>query len=122
MAITATPAKAQITSRMVKQTTVSHTPDGDVTGTDATIYGLDLNNTHSQTAYFKIYDIGAVTYGTSAPDIVIPVAAGQRQVVTVVEGITMTTCVTWAASQGAGTTSGSVLSGGALVAIATVID
>ena len=122
MAITATPVKTYVTSRMIKQTTVTNTPDGDVTGTNATIYGLDLNNTHSQTAYFKIYDIGAVTYGTSTPDIVIPIAAGQRQVVTVVEGITMTTCVTWAASQGAGTTSGSILSGGALVAIATVID
>tara|TARA_R110000824_G_scaffold392609_2_gene591121 strand:+ start:3018 stop:3386 length:369 start_codon:yes stop_codon:yes gene_type:complete len=122
MAITATPVKTYVTSRMVKQTTVSHTPDGNVTGTNATVYALDCNNTHSQTAYFKIYDIGAVTYGTDAPDIVIPVAAGQRQVVTIVEGITMTNCVTWAASQGAGTLSGAALSGGALVAIATVID
>ena len=122
MAITATPTKAYATSRMIKQTTVSHTPDGDLTGTNATIYGLDLNNTHSQVAHFKIYDIGATTYGTSTPDIAIPVAAGQRQVVTIVEGITMTNCVTWAASQGAGTTAGAALSGGALVAIATVID
>ena len=122
MAITATPVKTYVTSRMVKQTVVNNTPDGDVTGTNATVYGLDLNNTHSQIAYFKIYDIGAVTYGTDAPDISIPVAAGQRQVVTIVEGITMTNCVTWAASQGKATTSGSVLSGGALVAIATVID
>jgi len=122
MAITATPTKAYITSRMVKQTVVNNTPDGDVTGTNATIYALDLNNTHSQIAHFKIYDLGATTYGTTAPDIAIPVAAGQRQVVTIVEGITMTNCVTWAASQGAGTTAGSVLSGGALVVVATVID
>ena len=122
MAISATPPKAHITSRLVKQTTVTHTPDGDLTGTNPTIYSLDLNNTHSQTAYFKIYDLGATTYGTTAPDIAIPVAAGQRQVVTIVEGITMTNCVTWAASQGAGTTAGAALTGGALVAIATVID
>ena len=122
MAISATPVKTYVTSRMVKQTTVTHTPDGDVTGTNATVYAFDCNNTHSQTAYFKIYDIAAVTYGTTAPDIAIPVAAGQRQVVTIVEGITMTNCVTWAASQGAGTTAGSVLSGGALVVVATVID
>ena len=122
MAITATPTIAYVTSRMVKQTVVNHTPDGDVTGTNATIYGLDLNNTHSQTAYFKIYDLGATTYGTTAPDIVIPVAAAQRQVVTIVEGVTMTNCVTWAASQGAGTTAGAALTGGALVVVATVID
>jgi hypothetical protein len=122
MAITATPALAKITSRMIKQTVVNNTPDGDLTGTAATIYALDLNNTHSQIAYFKIYDIGAVTYGTDAPDISIPVAVGQRQVVTIVEGITMTSAITWAASCGKATTSGSVLSGGAFVAIATVID
>jgi hypothetical protein len=122
MAITATPPLAKMTSRMVKQTTVSHVPDGDLTGTNPTIYSLDLNNTHSQIAYFKIYDIGAITYGTDAPDISIPVAAGQRQVVTIVEGITMTSAMTWAASQGKATTSGAALSGGVLVAIATVID
>ena len=123
MALSSTPSITYITSRMVKETDVNNTPNGNITGTNSKLYSLDLNNTHSQKAYFKIYDLATVvSYGTSTPDICIPVPNGTRQTVIIVEGITSTNAVSWAASQGKGTTAGSGISGGAFVAIATLID
>mgnify|MGYP003154436420 CR=1 FL=1 len=122
MALSATPAISLITSRMIKQTTVTNTTDNNVTGTNATIHVLDLNNTHSATGYFKIFDNGNPVYGTTTPDIVIPVAASLRQVVTIVEGITTSTAISWGVSDGAGTTAGGALSGGAFVVVGMFID
>tara|TARA_R110000824_G_scaffold336478_6_gene522994 strand:- start:542 stop:910 length:369 start_codon:yes stop_codon:yes gene_type:complete len=122
MSLSSTPSITYITSRMVKETDVNNTPNGNITGTNSKLYSLDLNNTHSQKAFFKIYDLGAVTYGTSLPDISIPVPNGTRQTVTIAEGVSFTNAVSWAASQGPATLAGSALTGGALVAIATLID
>jgi len=46
MALTTTPSLTYITTRMVKETDVDETPNGNITGTNATTYGWDLNNTH----------------------------------------------------------------------------
>ena len=123
MTLHTTPDSSYITSRMVKETNVTNAPNTNVTGTNSKLYSLDLHNTNSQKAYFKIYDLATVvSYGTSTPDICIPVPNGTRQTVIIVEGITSTNAVSWAASQGKGTTAGSGISGGAFVAIATLID
>ena len=77
---------------------------------------LDITNNHgSATGYLKIFDSKSPTVGTTTPDIVIPVAGAQRQIVTVAEGITATNGISWAFVNAAGTGGTGAITGGALV-------
>lgn len=116
MALSATLPLARITSQMVKQTAVGATADNNITGSNATLYVLDATNNHSTaTGWLKIFDDAAPTVGTTTPDIVIPLAGNQRQVVTIAEGITSTNAISWAFVNAAGTGGTGAITGGALV-------
>ena len=116
MALSATLPLARMSSQMIKQTALSPTADNNVTGSNATIHMLDVTNNHgSAMGWLKIFDSASPTVGTTQPDIVIPIAGAQRQVVTIAEGVTTTTGISWAFVNAAGTGGTGAITGGALV-------
>jgi hypothetical protein len=118
MATSATLPLARITSQMVKNTAVGASADNHLTGSNATIYMLDITNNHgSAKGYFKIFDSANPTVGTTSPEIIIPIAGAQRQIVTIAEGITSTTGISWAFVNAAGTAGTGAITGGALAIV-----
>ena len=116
MAFLATLPLARVTSQMIKNTAISTTADNHITGSNATIHMLDITNNHgSAKGYFKIFDSTSPSVGTTVPEIVIPVAGAQRQVVTIAEGITSTNGISWAFTNAGGTAGTGAITGGALV-------
>ena len=116
MAFLATLPLARVTSQMIKQTALGTTADNNITGSNATIYVIDATNNHATaTGFLKIFDSAAPTVGTTHPEIVIPIAGAQRQIVTIAEGITSTTGISWAFVNAAGTAGTDAITGGALV-------
>ena len=123
MALSAGLPLARISSQMVKQTVLAATADNNVTGSNATIHVLDCQNKATAKGFVKIYDAGSPTVGTTAPEIVFPIAASSRQVCVVAEGVTTTTGISWAFVDSGGTAGTTAVTGGGdptLQIIATV--
>ena len=88
-----------ITSKLVVETAAGATPDNNVLGAAGSIYQIDVDNAANAAAsYLKLYDAAAPTVGTTAPDAVLRVPAGQRRQWVIPEGWAFTilsfACVT----------------------------
>lgn len=93
---------------LIVQTSATATADNDVANGAITLSVVDVDNTaNAAAAYLKLYDHAAPTVGTTPPDVVLRVAAGQRRAAVWPEGLAFTAlsfaCVT--AGGTAGTTS-----------------
>ena len=85
--------------RMVEVTDLEAVGLSDVTGGAATIYSLDLDNSaNSAYTYFRMFDSGAPTMGTTNSDIMIPVQNAVRSVWIVAQGLSVGTGMTLMAS------------------------
>lgn len=122
MALSATIPLAKFSSQMVKQTALSTTPDNNVIGGSCKIFMLDCTNgSSSAKGFVKLYDQAAdVVFGTDHPFLVFPLAASQRQVVTIAEGHATANGISWAFSDAGGSGAGSAVVGGTLAIIAVV--
>lgn len=71
----------------------------------AVLYELELDNTlNAAASYFKLYNTGSVTVGTTVPDWVIMVPAAGSRTVVVPSGLTFGTALSYAATTAGGTT------------------
>jgi len=93
---------ARMSSMMLKQVACTTTSDDNITGSNPTVYTIKVTSAASNTNYVKIYDATTATASID-PHIVFPVTAGQTQVVTCVEGITMTNGFSWRCVDAGGT-------------------
>jgi hypothetical protein len=98
-----------VAALLIVQSSATATPDNDVANGALTVTLVDVDNTANGAAacYLKCYDHAAPTVGTTAPDVILKVPAGQRRVCCWPEGLAFTklsvACVT--AGGTAGTTS-----------------
>ena len=70
----------------------------------AVLYQLELDNTANAAAsFFKIYNNGSPTVGTTAPDWVVMVPASVSRTVTIASGLTFATALTYACTIAGGT-------------------
>lgn len=68
------------------------------------LYELELDNTANVAAsFFKIYNVGAATVGTTVPDWVIMVPASVSRSLVVPTGLTFGTAISYAATTAGGT-------------------
>lgn len=71
----------------------------------AVLYELELDNTANAAAsYFKIYNTGTVTVGTTVPDWVVMVPASVSRSIVIPSGLTFGTALSYAATTTGGTT------------------
>tara|TARA_R110002020_G_scaffold60334_2_gene163608 strand:- start:36 stop:401 length:366 start_codon:yes stop_codon:yes gene_type:complete len=95
----------------IRQTTATTAPDKNVlTGTTGTVFSIHVDGTSGggSTNFFKLYDAGDVTHGTTLPIFCVPCTNGNRVRIYSKQGITISTALGVAASTGGGTAGGSV--------------
>ena len=76
-----------------------------LTSTTGSVFNIKLVNGDNIT-HFKMYDAYTVTYGTTVPDLVVPVAAGATMTIQCRQGIVFSTAASMAAARAGGTGSG----------------
>lgn len=80
-----------------------------VKASSAVLYQIEVDNTANAAAsYLKLYNTGSPTVGTTAPDWIVMIPASQERNITIPEGLTFGTALSYAcvtAGGTAGTTS-----------------
>jgi hypothetical protein len=95
-----------IATGLIEQTSATATANNNVVGAACTIFTVDVDNTANvASSYVKLYDNAAPTVGTTNPDIVVVVPAGDRRQYVIPEGVSFATalsfcCVTVGGTQG----------------------
>ncbi|MDD5707169.1 MAG: hypothetical protein PHR35_14695 [Kiritimatiellae bacterium] len=106
MALTISTQVNPIATKLIVQTSATATPDNNMLGMAGTVYMIEVDNTaNAASSYLKFYDNGAPTVGTTVPDFVVRVKAGQRRPMVIPEGLDFTilsmACVTTGGTAGA---------------------
>lgn len=115
MALSVSTQVNPIATRLVEQTSASAAANTNVVGAPCTIFTVDVDNTANVAAsYVKLYDNAAPTVGTTNPDIVVLVPAGERRQYVVPEGVAFANalsfaCVTVGGTQGTVSPSSAVI-------------
>lgn len=72
--------------------------------TSAVLYSLELDNTlNAAASYFKLYNTGSVTVGTTVPDMVIMVPASSSRTLQIPSGIAFSTALSYCGTTAGGT-------------------
>jgi hypothetical protein len=100
MAATVTTDYSSLGGIIVEDTAVSNTAIGNPTGMSSGgfIYYIEVDNTmNSAVTYFKIFDHASPTIGTTEPEVVLKIAASQRQYMVVPNAYPLNTAASYAA-------------------------
>lgn len=64
------------------------TADDDLSGSStATVYGIEIASSATNTSFLKLWDNNNPTVGTTAPDLILPIAANTSQTLLIGGGI-----------------------------------
>jgi len=86
-----------IATRLVLQTSATAASNNDVIGAPCTLYTVDADNTANASAcYVKAYNNASPTVGTTNPDVVCLVPAGERRQYVIPEGVSFTVALSFA--------------------------
>jgi hypothetical protein len=100
-------AGSRLSVRVIEVTDLEDAGLSDATSGAATVYSLDLDNSAvGAITYFRMYDSGAPTFGTTDSDVMIQVAANTRQVWIIAQGLSFGTGVSLMASSADGPAGG----------------
>jgi hypothetical protein len=125
MAATVTVDYNSLGGIIVEDTAVTNTAVGNPTGMSSggTLYYVEVDNTVNTGAaiYFKIFDHAAPTIGTTEPEIVLKIAAGQRQYMIVPGGYPLNTAASYAAMAVASNSAASPTAPSSAVTIRCVV-
>ena len=96
------------------QTASTATADNDVTaGANLVLNAMEVVNASSAVAYIKLYDNQSPTVGTTAPELILPVKAGETRTLNILgTGHTFTSAISLATVTTAGTGGTTSPSGG----------
>jgi hypothetical protein len=91
--------------RIVTDTDVDETCEGNVNDGSAALYAVYIDNTaNAAISYMKFYDLDTpVTVGTTVPVMILPIAASARTIYVFPSSITFSTGLSFAAVTAAGT-------------------
>ena len=103
MAITIQPLALGNAFKIISDADVDATAENNVNDGAATIYNIDIDNVAAAVTYVKLYNVATTPIGTTAPDIIIPVAASIRRSVVITGGVAFATGLSFGAVTTAGT-------------------
>lgn len=86
-------------SKIITDSDTNATAVNNVTGGAPIVYLIEITNGSAQVVHFKIFDAGAPTVGTTAPNFVLPVPAGASISVAFPSGMTLNTGLSYACVQ-----------------------
>ena len=110
MAITSSKQNVPLTYHTTIQTDCDATVANNITGTNSTLYAVEIDNdaNGSQINYIKFYDAFSATVGTDDPYIILQVDADEKNITYhIPQGLTFTNGICLAATQEAGTAGSS---------------
>lgn len=118
MAISSTTLDARFTNKIIVDTDIDETPTVAISGASAgSVYFVQLTSGGtSQTNYFKIFDAGEITLGTTLPIFQLRIPASTTINCVISGGITYSTALTMACQQGQATSSTSGPTGATVTA------
>lgn len=111
---------SKLSTRLIEVTDLEGEGLSDITSGAATVYSVDINNTLGAVTYFRMYDSGAPTFGTTDADVLIPVAASTRSSWIIAQGLSFGTGVSLQAHSDDGPGSTGALSVGPTVLVLAV--
>ena len=104
MALSVSTQVNPIATRLVEQTAAGASANTNVVGAPCTLYTVDVDNTANVAAvYVKLYDSAAPTVGTTNPDVVLLLPAGERRQYVMPEGVAFATALSFACVTAGGT-------------------
>jgi hypothetical protein len=108
MALTVSTQVSPVATKVIVQTQATVAPDNNVRGIAGKVYMIEVDNSANAAAsYLKLYDDGNPTVGTTVPEFVLRVKAGQRRPLVIPEGLDFTilsfACVTTGGTAGTAT-------------------
>jgi len=105
MTLSVTPQASPLAQKIVKDTNVVSVPIVNVTGAPCLLYNIDIDNSlnPTQIIYFKIYDDGSPTVGTTPPDFIVKIEGGDRRSIVIPEGVNINTALTYCCTTQGGT-------------------
>lgn len=108
MAISSTTLDARFSNKIIVDTDIDETPTVAISGASSgSVYFVQLvSGSTSQTNYFKIFDAGEITLGTTAPIFQLRIPASTTINCVISSGIKYSTALTMACQQDQGTSSG----------------
>lgn len=109
---------SRVPDRVIKETALGATAISDVVGGATVLYVIDISNGGSNTVYVKLYDALTATEATT-PDYIFEVAAADRVVLTVPDGLAFSTGLSARCVEEAGTGGTTSPSGGSCAVILT---
>jgi len=94
-----------VAAKLVLDTDADEQAKNNVTNTTGDIYLIDVDNTSNgaQAVYLKLYDALVCSPGTTEPDMIIPITAGNREVLSFVEGKAFSTGISYCCVTAGGT-------------------
>lgn len=108
MSVTTTPLSSPFTNAIVLDTDADGTAENNVRGGASTVYMISVDNSLNAggASYLKLYNDAAPTVGTTAPTLVIPVAASGTGVWVNLSGFAFATALSLACVTDGGGTAG----------------
>jgi hypothetical protein len=104
MALSVSTQVNPIATRLILQTSATATPDNNVCGAACTIFTVDADNTNNVAAsYVKLYNATAPVVGSTRPDIIFYVPAGERRQMVIPEGVLFATGLSFCCATVGGT-------------------
>ena len=95
---------ANLSTDVIEDTSVTSTPENNVTGAIATFFGVYIDNTaNSAASYVKIYNHLSPTVGTTDPDFVFICPASVTRQYTMAGGVALDTALSYACTTAGGT-------------------
>lgn len=107
MAITNSPLTLTSSLKHIVDTDSNATSESDILGGAATLYLVYINNSaNAAKSYTKFWNNAAPVVGTTAPDMSIPVDAGETLKLAIPAGVSFGTALSFATVSDAGGTAG----------------
>ena len=122
MAVTIVPSGLTSGPKIIKDADCDSTAEVDLNGGSGTIYSVVVDNTNNaaEAEYVKIYNHANPVVGTTTPHVILYAAANKSLVYTFVGGLTLSTSISIACVQEAGTTGTTDPTSDTLVGMVTV--
>ena len=101
MAVTVTNQSNPLGARLVQDTVATSVAVDNTTGTDGSLYAVEIVNSSATIVYFKLANTADATSGTTAADVVLMCAAASTQNYVFPSGIVFSTGFSHWCTQGA---------------------
>jgi hypothetical protein len=102
MTLSVTPQASPLATKLVQEDAANATPRSNVTGAPGSVFMIEFDNSpNAQAAWLKLYNSASPVVGTTAADLIVPIAANARRSVAIPQGLPFSVGISFAVTAGA---------------------